>query len=117
MLNSLIPILLALSAFIVFAEGLNKVHRTDPLQRGLSRRDRLAVLLKVLAWICLVLGAGGVFVRPWIVVAAASAPTLGTFLASDRSSLLLVLCGFALLIVRSRFKEQISCEKTCSPSA
>lgn len=103
----LVAILHWVSGFIVLAEGLNKLHRTAPLQPGLSRRARGVVLLKVAAWIALVLGAGGALVRPFVVAAFAGDLHVGRVLITDRVSLADLLClgGFALLIVRSRFKE------------
>lgn len=106
MLLDPVPMLMFIAAVIVFVEGCNKLERTSPFAAGLTLRARLVVLLKVAAWICLVMGAAGVFVRPFIVLPAGQYHALGAFLVSDRSSLLLVLSGFALLIVRSRFKEQ-----------
>ena len=56
-----------LAGLIVLAEGLNKLERSAPLQPGLSPRARIVVLLKVAAWVVLVLGAGGAVIRPLIV--------------------------------------------------
>lgn len=107
-----IAVLMVIAAVVVFSEGCNKLERTAPLEPGLHLRARVVVLLKVLAWISMVMGSAGVFVRPFIVIPPGQFHTLGTFLVSDRSSLLLVLGGFALFIVRSRFKERIPCEKS-----
>lgn len=94
-----------IAAFVVMAEGLNKLHRTDPLARGLTARQRVVVLLKGLAWCLLVLGAGGALIRP--LVAPGAEPGLLQQLLADRVSAvdLCVLAGFATLIVRSRLKE------------
>lgn len=91
---------------IVLAEGLNKLERTTPFERGLTPLQRVVVLLKVFAWICLCLGAAGALARPFV-VASFGDLHLGRVLVTDRVSLadLLVLGGFAVLIVRSRFKE------------
>lgn len=78
---------------IVAAEALNKLERSAPLQRGLAARARFVLLLKVLAWGLLAIGAGGALVTPLLRL---EAPTL-----QDTA----VMCGFAVLIVRSRFKE------------
>lgn len=107
-LNHLVPVLHWLGAFIVLAEGLNKLHRTDPLAAGLSGRARVVVLLKVLAWVFLVLAAAGSLVRPFVVVAVGVSDVYaGHVLLTDRVSLvdLLFTLGFAVLIVRSRLKE------------
>lgn len=92
-----------ISAFVVLAEGLNKLHRTDPLEAGLSSRQRVVVLLKCLAWCLLVLGAAGALVRPLVQAGAG----LVSQLLADRVSAvdLFILGGFAVLIVRSRLKE------------
>lgn len=81
------------SGFVVLAEALNKLERTDLLAPGLGCHDRLVVLLKVFAWMLLALGAAGALVTP--------------LLHLERPSLqdALVILGFAVLIVRSRLKE------------
>lgn len=93
------------AAFVVLGEGLNKLHRTDPLARGLDLRRRVVVLLKAVAWILLALGAAGALVRPLVVPGAL--PHVLAVLLVDRVSLVdvCVIVGFATLIVRSRFKE------------
>lgn len=92
-----------ISAFIVLAEGLNKLHRTDPLEPGLDVRKRVVVLLKCLAWCFLVLGSAGALVRPFVHAGGG----LVSQLLVDRVSAvdLCILGGFAVLIVRSRLKE------------
>jgi hypothetical protein len=80
-------------AVIVAAEALNKIERSYPLQRGLSARARFVLVLKVLAWCLLAIGAGGALVTPLLRL---ETPTL-----QDAA----VMGGFALLIIRSRFKE------------
>jgi hypothetical protein len=104
--GSMIVLLHWFAGFIVLAEGLNKLERTAPLQPGLSARARLVVLLKVFAWILLVLGAAGAIVRPFVALRFGDLH-FGRLLITDRVSVadLFVLGGFALLIVRSRFKE------------
>src|SRR5205085_1660586 len=96
-----------LAGLIVLAEGLNKLERTDPLAPGLALRARAVVFLKVFAWMLLVMGAGGAIVRPLVVVAIGHDMQAGAVLLTDRVSLvdLCFTCGFAVLIVRSRFKE------------
>jgi hypothetical protein len=93
-----------LAGFTVLAEGLNKLHRTDPLAAGLTTRQRVVVWLKAFAWILLVLGAGGAVVRPVVVTAHQGGIAQ---LLIDRVSLVdvCVLAGFAVLILRSRLKE------------
>lgn len=105
-LAALLPVLHFLAGLIVLAEGLNKLERTAPLQRGLTRRRRVIALLKVFAWIALCLGAAGAMVRPFVFVSLGDLH-VGRLFITDRASLsdVLVLGGFALLIVRSRLKE------------
>jgi len=92
-----LQILLALSAVIVVAEGLNKLDRVDPKTRDLSPRERICTWLKALAWFFLCLGAGIYLIA--LVFGDDASGELAR-LASP-----LVLIGFATLIVRTRVKE------------
>lgn len=107
-------VVVAVSAFVVLAEALNKLERADPFQgrRGLRvrlvalgwlfvpwawSRPHVVVVLKVIGWFLLALGAGGYLVRlvlpvPWFYPDVA------------------VIAGFAVLVVRSRLKESKPCE-------
>lgn len=102
----IVPALHWLAGATVLTEGLNKLERAHPFEYGLSRCARLVVMAKVLAWIALCLGAAGAVARPFV-GGAGGAFFLGPVLIADRVSLadLCVLGGFAILIVRSRFKE------------
>lgn len=82
-----------LAGLVVAAEALNKLERTDPLRLGLTPRQRAVVLAKTLAWCLLAIGAGGALITPLLHL---ERPTL-----QDTA----VISGFALLIIRSRFKE------------
>lgn len=108
LLTTAVAIVHWLAGFIVLAEGLNKLERTAPLQPGLTPRARALVLLKVLAWCLLTMGAGGALVRPVLVVAIGRDLHAGAVLLADRVSLvdLFIVGGFAVLIVRSRLKEK-----------
>lgn len=103
-----LPLLLVLlhwlAGVVILAEAANKLHRTDPLARSLSARERGVALAKVFAWICLAIAAGGAVIRPFV---RANHWAPHSLLVIDRVSLVdvLALVGFALLIVRSRFKE------------
>lgn len=81
------------SGLVVVAEALNKLERTDPLAPGLSHRQRLADVLKALAWGLLAVGGGGALVTPLLRL---EQPTLQD---------VCVIVGFAVLIVRTRVKE------------
>lgn len=98
------------AGFIVLAEAFNKLDRTDVRAPGLSPRERGVRIAKAIAWCLLAMGAGGALVRPVLIVAIGGDLQAGLVLITDRVSLsdLCVLGGFALLIVRSRFKEGIT---------
>ena len=78
---------------IVLAEALNKLERTAPFARGLSRHQRVVDGLKALAWALLALGGAGAVITPLL---ALEPPTLHD---------MCVTAGFAVLIVRTRLKE------------
>lgn len=97
-MSTVLQILLAISAVIVVAEGMNKLDRVDPLQKdGLTSRERICAWLKGLAWFLLSLGAGIYLFA--LVFAADPTGDLARLAAP------LVLIGFAVLIVRTRVKE------------
>jgi hypothetical protein len=113
MLPRLLEVLHWIAGFIVLSEGLNKLHRCDPLQPGIGLRARVVVLFKVAAWICLVVGAFGALLRPFVMAQIGGDLHLGPVRVTDQVSLSDVLClgGFALLIVRSRFKETLHAQQ------
>lgn len=78
---------------IVLAEALNKLERTAPFARGLSRHQRVVDGLKALAWALLALGGAGAVITPLL---ALEPPTLHD---------MCVTAGFAVLIIRTRVKE------------
>lgn len=110
LLQVVISLLHFFAGVIVLAEGLNKLERTAPIAPGLAPGARAVVLLKVFAWICLCLGAAGAMARPFVVVEIGDLH-IGRVLVTDRVSLadLFILGGFAILIIRSRFKEPKQC--------
>ena len=90
-------ILIFVSAVVILAEALNKIERTAPRCRGLSRRLRWAEWLKAVAWSLLATGSAlymGAVLFGDAVWAGWSA-WAGPF----------VLMGFAVLVVRTRVKE------------
>lgn len=93
MLALLVHLIHWLAGTLVLAEALNKLERTAPLQKGLTRRERATEWLKALAWALLAMGGAGAFVTPFMPM---EAPTLQD---------MCVLLGFAVLIVRTRIKE------------
>ena len=82
-----------LAGVVVLAEALNKLERTAPLAPDLSARERFVDWLKAIAWALLALGGGGAVITPLMRL---ETPTLQD---------MCVLLGFAVLIVRTRFKE------------
>ena len=96
-MSTVLHILLVLAAVIVVAEGLNKLDRTNPLEKGLCTRARACVWLKGLAWLLLTLGAGVYLFE--LVIGTDPEGVLA------RQAGPLVLLGFAVLVVRTRVKE------------
>ncbi|GGH62086.1 hypothetical protein GCM10010975_26430 [Comamonas phosphati] len=90
---TLLGLLHWLCGLVILAEALNKLERTTPCLPGLAPRIRLVAWLKAIAWALLALGGAGALVGPWL---RPSPPTL-----SD----VCVIAGFAVLIIRTRFKE------------
>lgn len=86
--------LLAVLAFIVLAEAVNKLFRTRPCLPGITPHARLLEWLKALAWSLLAVGA----FMAWLDL---------LFSQSDLSALreLCTTAGFVVLIIRTRFKE------------
>lgn len=82
-----------LGGLIVLAEALNKLERTAPFAFGLRPRQRVVDLLKAIAWGLLAIGGACAVVTPLIPL---EPPSL-----QDAC----VICGFAVLIVRTRIKE------------
>lgn len=97
---ALLQVLYLVGGIIVLCEALNKIQRTDIFARGLTWRLRFVAVLKVIAWLCLAAGAAGSLASPLFHI---DPPKLRD---------VLVMVGFAILIVRSRFKEEPSCEPT-----
>lgn len=81
------------SGLIVFAEALNKLHRSEPLRRGMQLRNRVVEVLKSFAWMFLAVGGAGAMASPVMSHAGPSAQEVCMAL------------GFAVLIVRTRIKE------------
>lgn len=93
MIAAALALLHWLAGLIVLAEALNKLERTDPIAPGLHARARMVVWLKAIAWMLLAIGGGGALITPLL---GLERPTL-----QDAA----VIGGFAVLIIRSRFKE------------
>lgn len=84
-----------LAGLVVLAEALNKLERTDVRERGASAGMRAVTALKVLAWLLLAIGAGGAIITPLLPLATPSLRDVA------------VLAGFAVLVVRTRVKDEV----------
>ncbi len=103
---SALQLLHIVAGLIALAEALNKLERTAPFARGMAPRRRIVDGLKALAWLLLALGAGGAVAAP--VLLALGVPSGSSYFTRlERPTLgeVLVLTGFAVLIVRTRIKE------------
>lgn len=96
-----------LAGFIVLAEALNKLERTAPFAPNLTAHKRLVDGLKALAWMLLAVGAGGAVATPLLL--AIGLPQdhyeILMHLEAPTPAEVMVLAGFATLIVRTRVKE------------
>ena len=90
---TLVTLIHWVSGFIIVAEALNKLERTAPCRKGLTDKQRITESLKALAWGILAVGGAGAFVSP---IFGMQPPTFQD---------MCVTLGFALLIVRTRVKE------------
>lgn len=114
-MNTSLQILHWLAGFVVLAEALNKLERTAPCAPGMSRHARLVDGLKALAWLLLALGAAGALATPILVLIGVDVnpwehvnhrqPTLAETL---------VMVGFAVLIVRTRVKDEYPMKRNAS---
>lgn len=106
-MSTVLQIVHAIAGLIVVAEALNKLERTNLISRGISNRQRAAEALKALAWILLALGAAGSLAAPVLLAIGVPADAGGVLSRLERPTLaeVLVLAGFATLIVRTRVKE------------
>lgn len=95
------------AGLIVLAEALNKLERTAPLAPGLSRNARLVAVLKACAWALLAMGAAGAVATPALLWLGTPVDPYRILLHIEKPTLaeVSVLCGFAVLIVRTRVKE------------
>lgn len=84
-----------LACLVILAESLNKLERSHLLQPGLRRGVRVVTALKVAAWMLLAIGAAGGVIGPLVQYGAPSGREL------------VVAVGFAILIVRTRVKDEV----------
>lgn len=106
-MSTLLQALHVLAGLIVLAEALNKLERCAPFAPDLSARQRVVDSLKAAAWFLLALGAGGAVAGPLLLAGGVQAQQAAELLRLERPTLaeVLVLAGFATLIVRTRVKE------------
>jgi len=95
------------AGLVVLAEALNKLERTAPCAPGLRPRARLVAALKATAWGLLAMGAGGAVATPLLLTLGMPAHQYPMLLHLEQPTLaeVSVLCGFAVLVVRTRIKE------------
>lgn len=110
-MNGAMELLHWLSGLVVLAEALNKLERTTPCARGLTPRERLVDGLKALAWALLAIGSAGAVATPLLLSMGFTSSHL-PLLRLERPLLAetAVLLGFAVLIVRTRVKEDAPCD-------
>ena len=103
----LLQILHIAAGLVVLAEALNKLERCHPLALGMTAHERVVDALKAAAWFLLALGAGGAVAGPLLLAGGVQAQQAAELLRLERPTLaeVLVLAGFAVLIVRTRVKE------------
>jgi hypothetical protein len=106
-MSTALQILHALAGLIVVAEALNKLERTDILLPGRSVRQCCVDALKAIAWMLLALGAAGSLAAPVLLALGVPPDTGGMLARLERPTLaeVLVLTGFATLVIRTRVKE------------
>lgn len=84
-----------IATLIVLAESLNKIERCNVrLLPGLNRRGKVALILKCIAWVLFAMASGGY-------IAGLFFPSMPP--VNFREYML--MCAFAVLIVRTRVKE------------
>ena len=91
---ALLQILNWVTALVVLAESLNKLERENPFQSGICLRIRFALLLEILGWMFMALGAAGNLVAPLMNLESATLQSTA------------VMAGLAILIIRKRIKER-----------
>jgi hypothetical protein len=106
-MSAALQVLHIVAGLIVLAEALNKLERCAPTAPGLSPRERLVDALKALAWLLLALGAGGAVASPLLLGMGIPHQVAGQLsrLETPTFAETMVLTGFAVLIIRTRFKE------------
>lgn len=81
------------AALIVLSEALNKLHRIDPLKKGLTRMERARAMLNMLGWMLFSVAAGGALVSP----------VMGVYTVKLQDAALML--GLAVFIAHRRLKE------------
>jgi len=106
-MSTVLQLLHIVAGLIVLAEALNKLERCAPFAAGLTLHQRVVDGLKAAAWFFLALGAGGAVAGPLLQAAGVSPAEVAQILRMENPTLaeVLVLVGFAVLIVRTRVKE------------
>ena len=109
-MSTTLQVLHWLAGFIVLAEALNKLERTAPFAPGMTPNARLVDGLKAVAWALLALGGGGAVATPFLAALGVHYLDQNAVIHDTPSfAETTVLVGFAVLIVRTRFKEALPC--------
>lgn len=94
----------AAADLVIVTEAVYKLELAYPCARGISARVRLLQVLKSLAWLLLAFGAGASLLLPLLGSAWAASPSQLLPLPTLENTAITV--GFAVLIIRTRFKEE-----------
>jgi hypothetical protein len=105
-MTATLQVLHILAGLLVAAEALNKLERTTPCAPGLTRNQRQVAVLKAIAWVLLALAGAGAVAAPVLLAIGVQSHDL-PLLRLERPLLgeVLMMLGFAVLIVRTRVKE------------
>ena len=101
-MSAALPILHALAALVILAEASFKAELSNPCKSGLCPRSRALEALKAFAWVLLAFGSGASVLLPLLATAQAAS---GARLPTPTLESTVVMVGFAVLIIRTRFKE------------
>jgi hypothetical protein len=105
-MDAVIQVFHWLAGFIVLAEALNKLERVNLTDPSLAPRERLIDALKAIAWALMALGSAGALANPVLSTMAHEFPANHWLITRPPTPAdTAVLLGFALLIVRTRLKE------------
>lgn len=97
---AMLGLLALIAAPAVFVEGINKLERSAPFHPGLPVKVRALELMRVAAWLCQTLAAGGI-VMGMLIGPVPAQPLLA-----------LAVAGTGLHVIRARLQEVIEVAPT-----